>query len=104
MERFITGGCEIIGDPIQQQGFVEYRNPKLSRASYRPKLKHIAIDIETDGLDGALYSIAAASAEEAVVFMAATESQSETRAPIVLVQGRERCAQAVFPLASRDRS
>ena len=83
MERFITGGCEIIGDSIQQQGFVEYRNPKLSRASYRPKLKHIAIDIETDGLDGALYSIAAASAEEAVVFMAATESQSETRTPIV---------------------
>lgn len=83
MERFITGGCEIVGNPIQQEGFIEYRNPKLSRASYRPKLRHVAIDIETDGLDGALYSIAAATSNEAVVFMAATPRKPLTQTPII---------------------
>lgn len=71
MERFITGGCAIAGEAKRSDGFTEYRNPHLSRADYQPKLRHVAIDIETAGLDGALYSIAVASPEEAKVFLAA---------------------------------
>ena len=83
MERFITGGCAIAGEARHRDGSIEYRNPHLSRADYRPKLRHIAIDIETAGLDGALYSIAAASQDDAKVFMAAPARAQHTNTPIV---------------------
>ncbi len=83
MERFITGGCAIVGEAIQREGFVDYRNPRLSRASYRPKLRHAAIDIETAGLDGALYSIAVATPDDAIVFMAAPPGAAQNETPIV---------------------
>ena len=83
MERFITGSCAITGEAVHHEGFTEYRNPRLSRADYRPRLRHIAIDIETAGLDGALYSIAVASPEKDKVFLAAPARAQETDTPIV---------------------
>ncbi len=83
MERFITGGATIAGVPLQRDGFTEYRSPKLTRSAYKPTLKQVAIDIETDGLDGALYSIAVATPDEGVVFMAAAPGPSPCDPSIV---------------------
>ncbi len=82
MERFITGGCVIAGEGQYRDGFVDYRNPRLSCADYRPKLRHVAIDIETAGLDGALYSIAVASPDEDMVFVAAPPRTFQGDTPI----------------------
>jgi DNA polymerase-2 len=58
MERFITGACVIDGELVEREGFLEARNPGLRAASYQPRLRTLAVDIETDGLEGALFSIA----------------------------------------------
>jgi DNA polymerase-2 len=58
MERFITGACVIAGELIEREGFLETHNPELRAASYQPLLRALAVDIETDGRQGALFSIA----------------------------------------------
>ncbi|MEZ5936157.1 MAG: DNA polymerase II [Alphaproteobacteria bacterium] len=82
MERFITGACSVQGDPVQRDGYIEYRNARLARASYDLPLRCLSIDIETEGLTGALYSIAAASPDEAVVFVAASSRPVPADLPI----------------------
>ncbi len=82
MERFITGACSLSGEAIARDGFMEYRNPRLSRANYEPTFKHAAIDIETEGLDGALYSIAVAAPDDSRVFIAAGPRPGPADLPI----------------------
>ncbi|MGI9438051.1 MAG: DNA polymerase II [Geminicoccaceae bacterium] len=72
MERFITGACSVQGEPKQRDGYIEIRNARLARAQYGQPLRPVSIDIETEGLTGALYSVAAASSEDTVVFMVAS--------------------------------
>lgn len=69
MERFITASFTAAGNLEQRDGYLSLRNPRLKTSGYEPKLKLAAIDIETEGLDGALYSIAGYSSDEAWVFM-----------------------------------
>ena len=83
MERFITGGCSVQGEAIQRQGYVEFRNARLSRKQCDVPFRHVSIDIETEGLTGALYSIAAASPDDAVVFVAASPRSAPPDLPIV---------------------
>ncbi|MEL6963138.1 MAG: 3'-5' exonuclease, partial [Pseudomonadota bacterium] len=83
MERFINGACSVRARPTQYKGYVECRDCRLSRASYDHPLSHVSIDIETEGLSGALYSIAAASPEQAVVFVVAGKKTKPTDVPIV---------------------
>lgn len=82
MERFITGACGIQGVPTQRDGFIEYRDARLIQEASDLPLTHVSIDIETEGLTGALYSIAAASSDEAMVFMAASPRQAPADLPI----------------------
>ncbi|MGI9509764.1 MAG: DNA polymerase II [Geminicoccaceae bacterium] len=82
MERFVTGDCGVLGEPIQRDGYIEIRNARLARAHYDLPLRHVSIDIETEGLTGALYSIAAASPDDAVVFMAASPRTAPAGLPI----------------------
>lgn len=58
MERFITASVNIHGTPLQRAGYIEYKNPKLTPASYIPEFKCVSLDIETEDLRGKLYSIA----------------------------------------------
>ncbi len=82
MERFITGACSVQGMPVQQDGYVEYRNARLARDDSDVALRHVSIDIETEGLKGALYSIAVASSDDAMVFIAAHPRETPTDLPI----------------------
>ena len=82
MERFITGPCRVDGRAIARDGFVEYRNPRLTSAEYASGFKHVAIDIETEGLEGDLYSIAVAAPEDARVFIAADPQPGADDHPI----------------------
>ncbi|MEE9326738.1 MAG: DNA polymerase II [Cocleimonas sp.] len=58
MERFITAPLEVIGTPIQKDGYIEFRNPALKPTEFSPDLRWVSIDIETEDLRGKLYSIA----------------------------------------------
>lgn len=59
MERFITAPFTVEGEPVAREGFLEFVNPAMRAAPFRPALRAVSLDIETEGLDGALYSIAA---------------------------------------------
>jgi DNA polymerase II len=69
MEHFVTGPFRVEGAFVQHDSFREYRNPKISRAEYRPRLKVLSLDIETDGHDETLYSVGASMGSEARVFL-----------------------------------
>jgi len=82
MERFITGACTVHGEPVQHDGYIEYHGARLARGADDMPLRHLSIDIETEGLTGTLYSIAAASPDNAMVFMAASPRSAPTDLPI----------------------
>lgn len=77
MERFITGSCQIQGTPRQCDGYIEFINPKLSRADFRPTLRTLSFDIETNYHTDAILSIAGlcygAGRESAVVFIVSND-------------------------------
>lgn len=60
MERFITAGVEVRGEGVEEGGVVELRNPAISacEVDFVPSL--LSFDLESDGLEGALLSIACA--------------------------------------------
>jgi len=69
MERFVTGAMAVHGDARAREGFTEFVNPQVRRSEHRVALRWIALDIETEGLHGRLYSIAVSGADFARVFM-----------------------------------
>ena len=83
MERFITGPCSVQGEAVQRDGYVEVRNARFARSGCDQTLRQVSLDIETEGLTGALYSIAAVSPDDAVVFVAADSSPAPPDLPIV---------------------
>ncbi len=68
MERFITASLEITGEPIQRNGYLEFKNPIIKPTEYSPKLRWASLDIETEDLRGKLYSIAVTTADYEQVF------------------------------------
>lgn len=82
MERFITGGLLVSGPAIQRDGVLEFRNPRLSMGENHPSLSMLSLDIETDGFDGPLLSIAGATRQESRAF---------------IVQGEARCSPESSP-------
>ena len=74
MERFVNAGFELHGDPRDGSGFLDYVDPALRACEYRPPLRQASLDIETEGLDGALYSIAvSADDDERVILVGGRE-------------------------------
>ena len=69
MERFVTAGFAARGQVTQRPGYLEMRNPAIRRDDYRRALRWVSLDIETAGLDGALYSIALHSTDDERVLM-----------------------------------
>ncbi len=59
MERFISAAVELKGDAEKRAGYLQFVNPAIRPARFTPRLKVASVDIETEGLDGRLYSIAA---------------------------------------------
>lgn len=73
MERFITSALHIKGDAVQKKGWLEFYNPVISTAEYKPDLHWLSLDIETHDLRGKLYSIAASTcSSESHVFIVKT--------------------------------
>jgi len=58
MERFITGGCRATGVLTGRAGYSELERAELRPGSFVPQLRAASIDIETDGFDGPILSIA----------------------------------------------
>ncbi|CAA6827369.1 MAG: DNA polymerase II (EC, partial [uncultured Thiotrichaceae bacterium] len=83
MERFITAGLEIYGEGRQQNGYIEFYNPKLKAAEYQPSLRWLSIDIETEGLVGRLLSIAVTCQDQEQVFVLTSNvEQTDSGMPI----------------------
>ena len=73
MERFVTAGFAAHGEVTRRPGYLEMRNPAIRRDDYRRTLRWVSLDIETAGLDGALYSIALHSVDDERVLMVSEE-------------------------------
>jgi DNA polymerase-2 len=78
MERFITGPVLLQGEATQRRGYRCFLNPLLAPAKHAPDLRTASIDIETEGLDGALYSIAGRCGNSGIVFVAGEGQDTET--------------------------
>ena len=77
MERFITASLEIDGGVTQREGYLEFNNPVLKRATNTPDLRWVSLDIETEDLRGKLYSIAVTSGDHEQVFMIQNRPDSD---------------------------
>ncbi len=73
MERFITGSMQINTQAAthvaRQDKTTFYQNPQLSRGAFKPALRMVSIDIETNMEASQLFSIGIYSDHAAVVFM-----------------------------------
>ena len=69
MERFITGPCQVRGVPEMRAGYLDIADAALAPTTYTPRLKVMSIDIETDGIDGVILSIAAQCRQDERVFV-----------------------------------
>lgn len=69
MERFITSGMRLEGPCTERRGVLFFESPKVTRADVTPSLSLLALDLETDDLDGPLLSAAIATARENLVLV-----------------------------------
>lgn len=60
MERFINGGLHFHGASHSEGGVLRMHNPHVRSADVTPALRALSLDIETDGWDGPVLSIALA--------------------------------------------
>lgn len=69
MERFITAAATVGGELRAGEGFTEVLAGQLTATEFRPALRAVSIDIETDYQASTLYSIALYGADEATILM-----------------------------------
>jgi len=77
MERFIAGGCSARGRKHNRQGYFELSAAELRADSYTPALRVASFDIETDGLEGSVLSIAIVCGEVEQVLMLRGGAEAE---------------------------
>jgi len=58
MERFVTACFSTRGDFVQRDGYREVTHAGIKPAMLQPKLRYLSLDIETDGAQGEVISIA----------------------------------------------
>lgn len=58
MERFVTGGVRVTGPSVVRNQVRYFKNPRIQTVHFVPRLRVLSLDIETEGFDGALLSIA----------------------------------------------
>jgi DNA polymerase-2 len=78
MERFVTSSIEVHGKIRSRGGYREAINPTIKACEHLPKLSLMAFDIETDGFEGPLLSIAAAGVGGDRVWMRDCANASDT--------------------------
>lgn len=69
MERFVTGSCRLRGKLTRRDGHAEMRDPKVTTSEASPPLRRLSLDIETDGMDGPVISMALVDDETSMVLM-----------------------------------
>jgi len=70
MERFVTGGCVLRGGLRRTRGgHLDVHDPAIKGAEVSPRLRVVSFDIETDGMDGPLLSIAVAARDREHVLL-----------------------------------
>ncbi len=77
MERFINAGFTATGQLARHGRYCEMVDPKLEAIEFDPELSYASLDIETNGNDGSLYSIAISSAQTSIVFMLGEQTDSQ---------------------------
>lgn len=77
MERFVTGSMAVRGAFRQRDGYREVMNPRVKACELATELSVLALDIETDGYDGPLLSIAVAGVGGDHVWMVGTGPETE---------------------------
>jgi len=69
MERFVTSSIQLHGRAEMRRGVLHFENPSIKRGDFRPTLSILSLDIETDGFDGPLLSVAIATRDVERVFV-----------------------------------
>lgn len=69
MERFITGPCRVHGRARAGSGYCDIADARLQAGDYTPRCKVMSMDIETEGMAGAILSIAAQCGASERVFI-----------------------------------
>ncbi|WP_236607544.1 DNA polymerase II [Sandaracinus amylolyticus] len=78
MERFVTSGIALRGHARSKDGVLHVRDPQVRAADVTPQLRPLSLDIETDGWDGPVLSIAlAGEGLERVLIRRARESDRD---------------------------
>ncbi len=73
MERFLKGGVTLVGRATERHGVLRLTNPTVKPVEVTPQLRTLSLDIETDGWDGPVLSVALASDDSEHVFITGTE-------------------------------
>lgn len=60
MERFAYGSVAFVGERIERNGYVEFKNVKIKSDDYQPNLTTVSLDIEC-AMNGELFSIGLAT-------------------------------------------
>lgn len=58
MERFVTGGVRVTGPSVVRNQVRYFKNPRIQTTHFVPRLRVLSLDIETEGFDGPLLSVA----------------------------------------------
>lgn len=80
MERFVTGAAKVIGNIESHEGFKSADAPAMKPGEFRPQLRAVSLDIETDYDAEYLYSIGLYADDYATVLMVndAVKERQET--------------------------
>jgi len=102
MERFVHAAFSVHGEARERAGYLEFHNPGIRSAHYRPRLDAIALDVESDGLTGQLYSIAVHGASTATVFMISDTGLDSNDAQIEICRDEKSLLENFFEWLSRS--
>lgn len=98
MERFITAPFEALGEPVQKPGYLELVNPRLRPTDFEPQLSYLSLDIETDGIDGEILSIAVSNQAQEQVLMQGLAADWSTDLPVRWYPDEHALLQGFFQL------
>ena len=93
MERFVTGSVSLRGRRKMTNGVLHFENPRIKAADVRVPLTVLALDIETDGLEGPLLSAAIATRDEQRVFL---RGEGEPQDGIAFVKDEKGLLKSLF--------
>jgi DNA polymerase-2 len=77
MERFVTGGMRVRGRSLGEGAFHEIEAHEAHSAEVTPRLSVVSFDVESNGPDGELYSVALTDGERATTYVVGAGEDQE---------------------------